>query len=440
MPGKRGRKSIREKQGEERMNTNAARFKRTRLACYTAYFTMSSVFSLPPLLFAALQDLYHISYTLLGTLVLINFCTQLGVDLIFTLFSKKFNIGRVVRVMPLITSLGLAIYALAPLLFPQQAYIGLAAGTIIFSLAAGLSEVLLSPTIAAIPSDNPQKDMSMLHSLYAFGVFTVVVISTLFLRLFGTENWMLLTLFWALMPVIPAVMFARSPMPEMQTAPAGEGAKGTGRRAVGLMLCLGCIFFGSCAENAMSNWISSYIETALQIDKTMGDILGMAMFAILLGLTRIGYARYGKNIMRVLMVGMLGAAACYLIVGLSSSTVLSFIACILTGLFTAMLWPGTLIMMEEKLPGMGVAVYALMAAGGDLGASVAPQLLGIVVDTVAASTWAPAMGAEMGLTAEQMGLKTGMLLTAVFPLMGAAVLAGCMRYFRKKPALPADSL
>ena len=82
----------------------APNFKRTKLACYTAYFTMSSVFSLPPLLFASLQDMYGISYTLLGTLVLTNFCTQLIVDLIFTAFSKHFNVKKVVRIMPLITS------------------------------------------------------------------------------------------------------------------------------------------------------------------------------------------------------------------------------------------------------------------------------------------------------------------------------------------------
>ena len=171
----------------------APNFKRTKLACYTAYFTMSSVFSLPPLLFAALQDMYGISYTLLGTLVLTNFCTQMIVDLIFTAFSKHFNVKKVVRIMPLITSAGLLIYALSPTLFANNVYIGLLIGTVLFSVSAGLSEVLLSPVIAAIPSDNPQKDMSLLHSLYAFGVFTVVVLSTLFLRLFGRENWMYLT-------------------------------------------------------------------------------------------------------------------------------------------------------------------------------------------------------------------------------------------------------
>lgn len=410
---------------------NRENFKLTKLACYTAYFTMSSVFSLPPLLFASLQDMYGISYTLLGTLVLTNFCTQLIVDLIFTAFSKYFNVKKVVRIMPLITSAGLLIYALSPTVFPQNIYIGLLIGTVLFSVSAGLSEVLLSPVIAAIPSDNPQKDMSLLHSLYAFGVFTVVVVSTLFLRFFGKENWMFLTLFWAALPVLAAVLFMLSPMPDMDVSSSSEGTKGTKRRTLALAICVGSIFFGSCAENAMSNWVSTFMENALQIDKTLGDILGVAMFAILLGIARISYAKFGKNIMRVLLGGMIGAAVCYIIIGLTSNVVFAFLACVLTGLFTSMLWPGTLIMMEENLPGLGVAAYALMASSGDLGASVAPQLLGIVVDKVAASEFALELGMKLSLDAEQIGLKAGMLVTAVFPILGTAVMIFAMRYFKR---------
>ena len=407
-------------------------FKRTKFACYAAYFTMSSIFSLPPLLFATLQDMYGISYTLLGTLVLTNFCTQLTVDLIFTFFTKYFNIKKTVRIMPLITSAGMLIYAFIPMFLPQYAYAGLLVGTVLFSISAGLSEVLLSPVIAAIPSDNPQKDMSLLHSLYAFGVFTVVVISTLFLRIFGTVNWMYLTMFWAVLPVSAAVLFMTSPMPEMNISESGEGAKGTARRSLGLALCVGCIFFGSCAENAMSNWISSYMENALRVDKTFGDILGMAMFAILLGIARISYAKYGKNIFRVLLGGMIGAAVCYFVAGFSTNVMLSFVACILTGLFTSMLWPGTLIMMEENLPGIGVAAYALMAAGGDLGASLAPQLLGIVVDKVAASRIGYELSVKLGLATEQIGLKAGMLVTAIFPILGTVLLLFIIRYFKNQ--------
>jgi fucose permease len=164
----------------------------------------------------------------------------------------------------------------------------------------------------------------------------------------------------------------------------------------------------------MSNWISSFMEEQLGLDKALGDILGMAMFAVLLGAGRISYAKWGKNICKTLLIGMVGAAVCYLVAGLSSQVVLMFIACVLTGIFTSMLWPGTLIMMEEKLPAIGVGAYALMAAGGDLGASVAPQLMGIVADNSS--------------------LQTGMLVCAAFPVIGVLVVIIAMRFFKKKEA------
>ena len=411
----------------------ALNFKRTKLACYTAYFTMSSIFSLPPLLFMTFHSLYNISYTLLGTLVLTNFCTQMLIDLIFTLFSKKFNIQKVVRIMPCITSLGLFIYALIPAFFPQYAYLGLVAGTIIFSVSAGLSEVLLSPVIAAIPSENPQKDMSMLHSLYAFGFFTVVVISTLFIKFLGNENWIYLTLFLGALPLISAIMFKMSPMPEMNGEEnSSKNSESSKNRTIGLILCVGCIFLGSCAENTMSNWISTYMENALNIDKALGDILGMAMFAILLGITRITYAKRGKNISGFLLISMCCAAFCYIFVAVSTNTILSFVGCILTGVFTAMLWPGTLILMEEKVKGVGVAAYALMASAGDFGASLAPQLMGIVIDNISVSQFALDIGASLNMTPEQVGLKIGMLITAVFPVAGTILLLYIRSFFKKQ--------
>ena len=161
---------------------------------------MSSVFCVPPLLFVTFHEMYGISFTLLGTLVLVNFVTQLGIDIIFSLFSSKFNIEKTVRAMPLITTAGLFTYAAVPFIFPDYAFAGLLVGTVIFSVAAGLSEALLSPTIAAMPSDNPQRDMSFLHSLYAFGVVTMVLFSTLFLRIFGNDKWSFLVGLLALLP------------------------------------------------------------------------------------------------------------------------------------------------------------------------------------------------------------------------------------------------
>ncbi len=407
-------------------------FKMTKLACYSSYFTMSTVFCLPPLLFVTFSKMYGISWTLLGTLVLVNFCTQLTVDLIFSFFSKYFNVKKTVRVMPLITSLGLFIYALVPTLFPDFAYLGFVVGTVVFSVSAGLSEVLLSPTIAAIPSDNPQGDMSFLHSLYAAGILTMIVLSTLVLKVIGNEHWMYLTFFLSLLPIISSVLFTISPMPEMNTenngVPKTEKAK---KRSLGLALCVGCIFFGACAENVMTNWISGFMESALRIDKTLGDILGMAVFAVFLGTARLIYAKYGKNIMKTLLLGMTGAAVCYLVAGLSSNVLLAFIACIATGLCTAMLWPGSLVMMEENVPGVGVAAYALMAAGGDFGSSLAPQLMGIVVDNVSVSGFALKLSSSMNLTPEQIGMKAGMLVSALFPIIGVVLVMFTIRYFKK---------
>ncbi len=413
---------------------NIKMFKRTKHACYFTYLAMSSVFSLPPLLFITFREMYGISYTLLGTLVLINFCTQLTVDLIFSFFTKYFNIHKTVKIMPLLTSAGLLIYAFVPLLFPQYAYTGLLVGTVIFSVAAGLCEVLLSPLVAALPSDNPDRDMSMLHSLYAYGVVGVIIISTVFLKLFGTENWMYLTMFWASLPILSFVLFSLSPIPEINLS-QNTTPNATKRKNTGLALCAICIFLGSAAENAMTNWISVYMETSLHIPKVIGDILGMATFAILLGLGRTAYAKYGKNISAILLFSMVGAAVCYLVAGVSANLIISMLACILTGLFTSMLWPGTLILMEEKFPNPGVAAYALMAAGGDFGGSVAPQLLGAVVDTVSASNWAAQLGATLSLSSEQIGMRVGMLTASIFPLLGVVLLIYIKRHFSQRATI-----
>ena len=411
------------------MNEGLKSYNTTKRACYYTYLAMSSIFSLPPLLFVTFREMYGVSYTLLGTLVLVNFCTQLIVDLIFTFFSKHFNIKLTVKVMPLLTSAGLFTYAIIPWMFPEFAYAGFLAGTVMFSVAAGLCEVLLSPLVAALPSDNPERDMSKLHSLYAYGVLMVVLVSSAFLKLFGTHNWMYLTLFWAILPIFSFVLFSIAPLPELNLSSGGAVKKS--KKNYGILLCVMCIFLGSAAENSMTNWISAYIESALQIPKMLGDILGMAAFAVLLGLTRTWYAKKGENISKVLLISMCGAFVCYLIAGFSVNPFVAMAACIAMGIFTSMLWPGSLILMEENFPNPGVAAYALMAAGGDFGASIAPQLLGVIVDSVSASKWAVSFAPTLSITAEQLGMKVGMLIAALFPLVGIFALVFTINKFRK---------
>ena len=402
------------------------RFSRTKYTCYYSYLATASIFTLPPMLFVTFHEMYNISYTLLGSLVLINFCTQFLIDIIFTAFAKFFNIKKAIRTMPVLVSTGLVVYALFPTFLPGYAYIGFVMGTVLFSIASGLSEVLLSPVVASIPSDNPERDMSMLHSLYAYGVLMVIVVSTVFFLIFGRENWAYLTLFFALLPLVSFVLFCTSPFPNVVISQE-KSSKNNKERNKFLVLCMLCIFFGSGAELAMTSWVSGYTEKALGLPKVWGDILGMAGFAVLLGLTRTAYAKYGKNIIKMLTFSMIGATVCYVIAAICDNLIISLSACALTGIFVSMLWPGTLIMMEEKIPGPGVTAYALMAAGGDFGGALSPQILGFVVDKVTASKWAEQLALNSSLSVDSIAMKTGMLSATIFPLLGTFVILYIMK-------------
>ena len=81
-----------------------------------------------------------------------------------------------------------------------------------------------------------------------------------------------------------------------------------------------------------------------------------------------------------------------------------------------MLWPGSLIVSSEKFPSGGVLIFALMAAGGDLGASVGPQLLGIVTDAAMESASLVGLAQTLNLTLEQLGMRLGMFIGSLFPL------------------------
>ncbi len=388
-----------------------------KIACYTSSLSMSVVGNLSPVLFLTFRSLYGISYSLLGLLVLINFVTQLGIDLIFSFFSHKFNIPRVIRIMPCLTVLGLLVYALSPILFPDVVYLGLVIGTVIFSLAAGLGEVLISPVIATIPAKDPEREMSKLHSVYAWGVVGVIVISTLFLFFVGSHAWQLLALGFALIPLLSTILFCTVEIPNLESPERTSGAFALLKNR-GVWLCVLAIFFGGAAECTMAQWCSGFIEGALGIEKLWGDLFGVALFSLTLGLGRTFYGKFGRNLGRVLVLGFLGAAVCYGVAALVGVPAVALIACALTGFCTSMLWPGNLSLAAERFPAGGVFIYAMMAAGGDLGASIGPQLVGIVTDVTSASSWGASLASSLSLSPEQLGMKLGMLIGMLFPLVG----------------------
>lgn len=404
---------------------------RVKLGCYASNITMSVVCNLSPLLFLTFHEKYEISYSLLGLLVMINFCTQLSVDLIFSFFSHKFNIPMAVKLSPVFAFLGIAVYALFPFACPGYEYFGLVIGTVLFSAGSGLVEVLISPVIAALPSKDPDREMSKLHSIYAWGVVGLVIIVTAFLLLFGQDNWQYLALIFLLVPLATIILFSRAKLPEMKTEERVSGAVRFLKNPLVWVSFVG-IFLGGAAEVTMAQWASGYLEAAVGLPKAWGDLCGVAMFSVALGLGRSLYAKIGKNIARALFFGAIGATACYLIAALSPFPVVGLLACAFTGFCVSMMWPGSLIVASDRFPKGGVLIFALMAAGGDFGASVGPQLVGVVTDAALSNAWLMRLADNLSLSYEQFGMKLGMLIGMLFPLFAIIIYGSFLKSYRRK--------
>ena len=394
--------------------------KRVKLACYATNACMALICNLSPLLFLIFHELYGISYSLLGALVLVNFVSQLSIDLIFSFFNHRFNMKKCLCVMPLLAVAGLTLYAVSPWILPGNEYIGLAIGTVIFSFSSGFAEVLISPTIAALPAKDPDREMSKLHSVYAWGVVGAVIAVTLYLHFLGSEAWQWLVLATVAIPISVFFLFLGARLPELKTeqSTAGSARQLRDRR---LLLALCGIILGAMIELIMAQWASGYIEEALELPKLLGDILGVAMFSVMLGLGRTLYSKVGKNIERTLLTCAIGAVICYSIAALSPWAWLGLIACAVTGIAASMLWPGSLVALSKKLPSAGVFMYAIMAAGGDFGAAVGPQLVGIITDAVCVSEKGIALAARLGITPAALGMKCGMLLGAIVGVLAVVV-------------------
>ncbi len=396
---------------------NGKNYLRTKYACYITSLSTAITCNLSPILFLTFRELYGISYTLLGLLVVINFGTQLIFDLIFSFFSEKININLSTKLTSVLITVGLIVYALAPMFLPDNVYIGIVIGTVAFSTGSGLSEVLTSPCIAALPGKNKQKDMSLLHSFYAWGVVFVVTVSTLFLHFCGQQNWQYLTLILAVIPLLASVLYIGAPMPEMKSEKRGEKLK-IDKTMLILVLA---IFLGGASECTMSQWCSGYLEQAFGIEKIWGDLFGVALFGVMLGLGRTLYASFGKNIKKVLIIGSAGATVCYITAVVSLQPIIGLIACALTGFCVSMLWPGTLLVAAETIPDGGVSMYALLAAGGDMGASICPQIVGVITDAVLAGSFFVPLADRLGIGMEQLSLKVGMAFGALLPLLSTVV-------------------
>lgn len=386
-------------------------YRRTLTACNLAGFMQSAAMNLSPFLFVPLMMLYGLSYTQIGSLVLINFAAQFAADLYFGWPVNKYGYRPFCIGSQLAIAVGLILFACAPWIAPNNTFVVFALATVIFSAAAGLLEVLLSPITKTIPAENTEANFMIMHSAFAGGIFAAALVTTVLLRLLGNELWQLVVLLWALVPLYNTFMFARSPLPGIIAA---EKRMRVGRllRSPVFIVAFFAIFFGAATELLIVQWGSSYLERGLGLPKTVGDVLGLCLFAAMLGLARLLYAKKGDRLnMNNLMIG--GSAACvllYAVVALAPSAWSVLLAFGLIGFCSSMLWTGTLIVAADRLPNTGALIFALLAGGGDLGIGTAGQIVGWLSDFFSAR--APA-----GTAAEQFGLQAAMGVAIAVPLL-----------------------
>ncbi len=376
---------------------NQTNYKSTLHACYLGYVTQALIVNLPPLLFVVFRDQFGLSYTMLGSLVVVVFITQLVVDALSIRFIDKIGQRTSAVIAHVFAAAGMAALAFLPRLMPQP-YVGLIIASVLFSIGGGLIEVLVSPIVESLPGDAKASSMSLLHSFYSWGQVLVIILSTATLLLLGQKLWFVLPLLWAVLPVITLVKFTKVPL----VPPEGEGTRTPLKKLVTskiFMIALLLMVCSGAAEQAMGQWASLFAEKGLGISKMLGDLLGPCLFAVMMGIVRTLYGIKGQqiNMQKTLLGCSLLCIVSFAITALVPVPAISLLGCSLCGLSVSLMWPGMLSLTAEGFPSGGTAMFAMMALGGDLGCSVGPWLTGVVAD-----------GSNLN-----MGLLSGMIFPAI---------------------------
>lgn len=381
-------------------------YNRTITACFTGYIVQAVVNNFAPLLFLTFQRTYGIPLSQITMLVTINFGVQLLVDILSVGFVDKIGYRASMVIAHAFSTVGLLSLPLLPELLPNP-FAGILAAVVFYAIGGGLLEVLVSPVVEACPSDNKEKAMSMLHSFYCWGHVGVVAFSTLFFQIFGIDNWKVMAFIWALVPLYNGVVFTKVPIPSLME----EGEKGLSvgelfSTKIFLVLFIMMICAGA-SEQSVSQWASAFAEKGLGISKMAGDLAGPMAFAVLMGLSRAFYGKYGDkiNLDRFMIYSSALCIAAYLCISLVPIPQVSLLACAVCGLSVGIMWPGTFSRAAAAIPRGGTAMFALLALGGDLGCSGGPTLVGSV----------------SGLFEDN--LKAGILAAAIFPVL---LLAGIL--------------
>ncbi len=350
-------------------------YKHTFYASYAGYFVQAIINNFIPLLFLTFQSSFNLSYDKISLLIIINFGVQLLVDFLSAYFIDKIGYRVCIVAAHVFASVGLFGLSVFPFIMPP--YVGIILSIVIYAMGSGLIEVIVSPLVEACPSDSKAGAMSLLHSFYCWGQMSVVLLSTLFFSLIGIENWRILSILWALVPVVNGIYFCLVPIPTVLSENKGMGMKNLFKTKLFYVLAIVMLCSGA-SEQAMSQWASAFAESGLGVSKTVGDLLGPCLFAALMGSARVLYSKFSDKI-KLAQVMIFSAALCvasYLVAGLSPQPIISLVACAVCGLSVGVMWPCTFSLAAERLPLGGTAMFALLALFGDSGCATGPALVG----------------------------------------------------------------
>lgn len=350
-------------------------YKHTFYASYAGYFVQAIINNFIPLLFLTFQSSFELSYDKISLLIVINFGVQLCVDFISAYFIDKIGYRISVIAAHVFACIGLAGLSIFP--FIMDPYIGIILSIVIYATGSGLIEVIISPLVEACPSDSKAGAMSLLHSFYCWGQMCVVLVSTLFFNLAGISNWRLLALIWAAVPLVNGIYFCLVPIPSVLSESKGMGLKSLLKTKIFYILAIIMLCSGA-SELAMSQWASAFAESGLKVSKTVGDLLGPCLFAVLMGGSRVLYSKFSHKVPlgRVMTASAGLCVVSYLVAGFSPVPAVSLLACAVCGFSVGIMWPGTFSLAAEKIPSGGTAMFALLALFGDSGCATGPALVG----------------------------------------------------------------
>ncbi len=354
-------------------------YKTTMYACFTGYIVQAIVNSFVPLLFVTFQKSYNIPLSKITLLITVNFAIQLIIDMLSAGFIDWIGYRASVIIAHICAVMGLGMLTFLPEIFEDH-FIGIIISVVIYAIGGGLIEVLISPIIEACPTDNKESTMSLLHSFYCWGCTGVVLVSTIFFKIFGIENWKILTFILLIIPMANIILFAKVPIYSLhEEGECGFTMRELFREKIFWILMLMMLCAGA-SEQAVSQWASTFAEQGLGVSKALGDLIGPMLFSVLMGISRLIYGRYGErmDLDRFMRYCTILCIISYMCISLIRVPIIELIACGICGFSVGIMWPGTFSKASASIRRGGTVMFAMLALAGDLGCSGGPTLVGMV--------------------------------------------------------------